>query len=539
MALAESAGEAVRFRGITRIPVHRSASRGPDDTSHVDVSRVAELLRGEVQRHGWQGLPAACLLSGAATSTQSFLMPPMSKEDMRRALALKLGDTLHFELEQASFDYRRLVQANSQDDAPALTLVASAKIDAVGEAVTTLRRAGLKPVAIGAAAESLANLSQCTSLWDTEESSIHVDIGADSTILNLFEGNLLRFSREIDVAGSAFTSALMRPILTEGGAIELTFDQARQIQITGYPRDDLDAALPFGIRSSDVLPLMEPVAQRLAVEIRRSVDYLCGLLDRTRIDSIVLSGPAGRMRNLDLFLQDNLNTPVVHCDPVARAMSHWRLAVVDENPPDLAGFSAILGYSLGHHQPINLLPHEERLDQLVQRVSGVRKAVVAPVAAAGVCLALAGVPLGRTYDHSTTILTDASARLDAGLSRRDELAAERERRERELHRMRFARGLVPDWTGLMKELSVIVPDQVQITLLSAQSSASEPTLELHAVVHAGRYPFDTVTSRLSAALARSPFFADVHVIEASLGRGDEPGLFEAELSLLAGEDPIH
>ena len=542
MALAESAGEAVRFRGITRMQV----PRGPDgeqesSAEQIDrhTARIAELVRAEVGRRGWQGFPAACLLSGAATSTQSFLLPPMPKDDLRRAIALKLGETLHFDLQQASFDYRRLVSHAPTDEAPSLTLVAVARIDAVRQAVAVLRRAGLKPVAIGAAAESLANLSQCTSLWNSEEASIHADIGKDSTILNLFEGNLLRFSREIEAAGGAFTNALMRPILTSKGAVELSYEQAREIQVVaGYPLEGQDTELPYGILSPDVLPLMEPVAQRLAVEIGRSIDYLSGLLDRPGIDRVVLSGPAGRMRNLDRYLEQSLSTPVLYNDPVSRAMSHWRLAVCDEQPPDLAGFAAILGYSLGQQQPINLLPDEERLGQLVQRISRTRKVLVTPIALAGVGLALAGVPLARTFDHSTDSLRQASHELDVSLRERADLASERERGLQDLGRLQAARGPIPDWTGVLKELSAIVPAEVQLTSLEAHNSNGEATLYLQALIHTGETPFDALSAQLAVSLSRSPFFADVRVVEASTPGDGGPGAFEAKLRIIAPQEPL-
>ena len=71
MARAESAGEAARFDGITQIPL----PRGEDESAEIDEATIAELIGAEVRRLGWRGMPAACLLSRAATSTQSFLFP--------------------------------------------------------------------------------------------------------------------------------------------------------------------------------------------------------------------------------------------------------------------------------------------------------------------------------------------------------------------------------------------------------------------------------------------------------------------------------
>ena len=531
MALAESACEAVRFRGITRFDEGPGEPDGPGEVTALDTQRIVDLIRPEVQRRGWRGLPAACLLSGAATSTQSFQFPPMPAPDLRRAIGLKMSETLHFDLEQACFDHRRL--SEQKPDAPTLTLVAAARIDAIRQGVSALRQAGLRPVAIGAAAESLANLSQCTSLWNSQEASIHVDLGTDSAILNLFEGNQLRFSREIETGSSAFVRALMRPILTPQGPVQLTLEEAQQVHAAaGFPMEE--ASLPHGVRASDILPLVEPVAQRIAAEIGRSIDYLCALLDRPGIDKVVLSGSAGTMRNLDRFLQDSLGTLVVCSDPVARAMSHWRLAVCDDHPPDLADFSAILGYSLGNRQPINLLPREEQLVQLVERVSSVRKTAVPTIAALGFCIAFAGIPIESTYQSAGENLERTLEQVDARMRRKAADGVEQLRTDEALGRVRSARGVIPDWTGILKELAAILPQAVQIISLEAQSSRGSAELTLEARIHPERSPFYAVTSRLTVALAESPFFEDVHVIGASMASGESRGRYEATFRVVAG-----
>lgn len=539
MALAESAGEAVRFRGITQVDLPQR----PDDpegsrlsVEELDPDTIAAYLAEEVERNGWRGLPAACLLSGSATSTQSFLFPPMPAEDLERAIGLKLRETLHFDLEDACLDHRRLSRQGAEDDAPALTLVAAARVQSVQQAVAVLRQAGLRPVRIGAAAESLANLSQCTSLWDSDLATIHVDIGADSAILNLFEGTRLRFSRELEIGGEAFTRALMRPILTADGPIQLTYEQAEELRMDhGFPLERDATPLPHGIMPADIRPLVEPVAERIAGEIGRSIDYLRGLLDRPGVDSVVLSGSAGTMRNLDTFLEQTLNTPVQISDPVARAMFHWRLAVCDEQHPDLAGFAGILGYSLGNHRPINLLPREDRLEQWVTRLTSVRRVAVPAVGALGACLLLAGVPISRTYDRAGDDLRHDTAKVEARIVQKQAEAAARDALSNELARVEAARGLVPDWVGVMKELSVIVPAEVQVTRLDADCSSGVPRLTLHAMIRPGGRSFAALTTELSVALSTSPYFENVRVLEASIEQGAEHGDFEATLAIACGK----
>jgi type IV pilus assembly protein PilM len=532
MALAETACEAVRFRGITTI----LAPRDEESDEIRDPNWIAERIKEEVRNKGWIGMRCACLLSRAATSTQSFQFPAMPEAEMREAIELKLEETLHFELAEACFDFRHIREFEKDGNKQVLTLVAAARKDAVANALEVLRGAGLVPVAIGAAAESLATLAYFTNICDAE-TTVHVDMGSDSTILNLFEGDCLRFSREIDIAGEAITQAFMRPIITEGGAVHLTYDQAEEVKkVAGCPKDGEDNELPYGLRSSMIRPLIEPVLQRLAGEVRRSSHYLCSLLKRSKVDRIVLSGPSGQMKNLDTWLADNLDTPVTYTDPVARAIAHWRLAICDHAPSSPAGFAAILGYSLGSQCPINLMPRRERLQQNLQRgVHTVRW--VTPIAAAiALCLATFAVPIHRRFGKAGNEFVDTLALQQQRLATNQEGSAQENEARSTLARVAQARGVVPDWTGLMKELGAILPEGVQLTTIGVSQAPAGPVVELSGVIPPGT-DFGQSLSDLTAALATSPFFHKARILRADTSTRSSAGDFEAVLEI-AGSLPL-
>lgn len=533
MAVAETAAEAVRFRGITRIPL---PSQGDGDEAQVrdETSAIVEAIRAEVLRRGWGGMPAACLLSGAATSTQSFAFPPMPAEDMRQAIALRLEKTLHFDVAEACFDFRPLREQESGGNREVLTLVAAARRQEVQRGLDMLRAAGLDPVAIGAASESLATLSYFASPCGEDEATIHVDIGRDSTILNLFEGRLLRFSREIEVGGEAFVQALLRPILTDEGAVQLDREQAEAVlAAAGYPLEGDERPLPHGVRASEVLPLMEPVAQRLTAEIERSIDYLGGILGRAGIDRVVLSGSAGSLGNLDAILAENLDTPVQYVDPVGRAVDHWRLSMCGEKPESVADFSAILGFSLGNRRPLNLLPREERVARTLRSVSRVRRAVAPIAATVAILMGMAVVRIDSMYGRAVDLLESASGEMDTQLRSRDDVMQGLEGARRVAQRVADERGVVPHWSGLMKELAHVFPPEAQVDDLGVEWVDGVPVLSLSVQIHPGAEPFDVVSTHMAVSLTNSPFFRRVRVTEASASDHGSGGHFEATMELVS------
>ena len=534
LAAVETAGEAVRFSGMSRVQV-------PDGEvfDGADPVQLAGRMRREVRARGWSGLPAACLLSQSETSIQSLQFPPMPDEDLRSAIRLKLRDSLHFDAEDAVIDFRRIAKPEAGRQALEQVLVVAARRDAVDEALSIVRQAGLVPIAVAAASESLANLTYHSCLGGRDEASIHIDLGAETTFLNLFDGRQLRFSGEIGISGEAFAQALLRPIITSEKVIHLTLDQAEEIiQLNGYPLEEEDLELPHGVRCSDLLPLMEPVAQRLISEVLRSIHYLNGLLGRSGKVRIVLSGSTGAMPKLDHLLEEQLNTPVSYIDPIARAVDHWRLAISGEVPPFASEFSAILGHALGNDQPFDLLPPEERIREADLRALRVRAVSVASTLALIGCLALGAVPLSHAYEGTNSELQSTSDELDGHLRQHAESAAQLTAVREKAEQVRHARGPVPDWTGIMMELSAILPEPAQITSLAAHRSGEAVFLKLEAQVRHDLLEARAVLTRMIQALNGSPFFDQVRVSQASVPLKGSAGRFEATFEIVAAPEDL-
>ena len=200
-----------------------------------------------------------------------------------------------------------------------------------------------------------------------------------------------------------------------------------------------------------------------------------------------------------------------------------------------AGFSAILGFSLGNHRPINLLPREERLQQTLERVSNVRKATVPTALAFGATMALAAVPVDRGYGRTSERMRDTRDSLGARITEEAMAAQDLAGIMQVAQGVADARGAVPDWHGIFKELGALLPDQFQLESLRFERSGAALRLHLDARVHSRSPSFERVLLDLNA----SPFFTDVRLLDASLPSPGSSGRFEASLSILArSEHPL-
>jgi len=537
MAATETAGEAVRFGGITQIPLADGFQLMKDD-----LTSVIPKLRTAVEENGWNDLPATCLLSGSVISTQSFQFPKMPEADLRMAIELKLEECLHFEIEDAVFDYRLMNGTPGEDKKQITVLVVAAQRKAIEVASKLAADVGLKPISVGAAAESLANLTYHTSIGSQDSASIHIDLGNETTVLNLFDGKALRFCREIGIAGHTFVQALMRPIITGNEVVNLKQEQAREvIQKLGCPTETVAVELPYGISSAAAIPLVEPVGQRLATEIKRSVNYLRSMLKHKGAVRIVLSGSVGNMPHLAEFLSEALGQAVVPIDAVQRAIHHWRLAISDRNPPPVGGFSAILGHSLGNRHPINLLARERQRRRVVRIDQRLRRASI-PVAVSLIfAVSLAALPVDLRFSKVNSQLKGMIENLDGEL---EDYAAEIESRDEQIEHLQEISevcGPRPSWNGLLRELSILFPIGVQITTLEMQRRNGSHRVRISATIHPDADVSDSVLAELAQELSSSRNLAKVRIVDSALPIADQPGVFEADFELvdlnaLASED---
>lgn len=528
MAATESVGDANRFRGITRIAL-------PDGVhfEDADLTLVADQMRAEVLRNGWEGFPTACLLSQRATSTHTYLLPKMPEEEMRQAIELRLTETLHFDVEDAVFDFKSFQDPKDPESKMVMVFVVVARKDALHRNLEVIRQAGLNPVSVSAASESLANLTIQTRPKNLTGASVHIDLGANSTVINLFDGRVLRFSREIDITGDSFAEALMRPIISGNQVINLDRDQADEILLlTGYPQADIDMDLPHDVHTADILPLMTPVAQKLSTEIRRSIDYLNGLLERTGAVEIMLSGSSGSMPNLDYTLEENLNMPVHYVDPVAHAIAHWRLSICDNDQASPPGFSNVLGYSLGQHKPVNLLALEEAANVAKQRATRDQRTRATVTLALMACLAIAAFPLDRKYVNANRLTRITSGNLDREILEQADAMVYWASFQGKAQKVTQARGPVPDWSGVMKELGSILPESAQIVTLTSRQLPDSVSVDMVARVHPGLHTTRSTLTQMSEALNNSPFFDKVRITQASVPFQGVLGRFEATFEII-------
>jgi len=213
----------------------------------------------------------------------------------------------------------------------------------------------VKPASITVTPFALANILRKNDYLKADEALAVVRSGADTTAINIFSGENLVFNREIPLGGNSLTRAMVGTLISDSGQVELDINQAEILKKDwGIPDEKNPQQLTPEISSLQIAPLMRPILERLANEIRRSMDYYREESRGKRVTKVVLLGGNAELKGLPEFLNSALGLTVEICRPLKNLemdMPEDRKKELDQLGPRLA---IAMGASLQGTKGINL-----------------------------------------------------------------------------------------------------------------------------------------------------------------------------------------
>lgn len=276
-------------------------------------------------------------------------------------------------------------------------------------------------------------------------------LGEHASVLAAGTPRKLMFVRTVAIGTESFVDALTRPIRprTEGAEpVQLTREQARTILASvGIPSFDQTLPGPHELTGASVLPLLQPVLQRLATEAKQSIRF--GLPERDRATArAVLIGPGRGVPQLATAIE---------------RLSQIRLA---------ADLTAVMPES----GAMIVAEHAEALPRLLPRQAADSKLSrglrIAAAVGAAASLGLTGVE----YFSVHSAIKQDSERLQQVLANDTGGQAAVEQRDRAgaatgalaALDQRIARtlGSRPDWAAVLAALSRETPSEIEIASLA-------------------------------------------------------------------------
>jgi type IV pilus assembly protein PilM len=261
-------------------------------------------------------------------------MVPMSDAELRQAIRFESDKYVPFDPEDTVLDCQRLERRSQSDgegagDEQVGVVLAACQKSVVVERVNEIGSRGLQAVAVDIDVFALANAWEMCGLGagHDEEATAQgialVDVGASRTQINVLMGGETCFSREIGIAGSDMTQAIVR-----------------RLGLEPFEAEALKRSP--GEREIEVSRAISPVLEDLVSEISLSLDYVENR-EGVRVDEVLLSGGGVLAPGAAAFIEQALGRPARLWNP----LDGLRVDTNRVNVEELEGHASSLAVVIG------------------------------------------------------------------------------------------------------------------------------------------------------------------------------------------------
>jgi hypothetical protein len=357
-----------------------------------------------------------------------------------------------------------------------------------------------------------------------------LEIGAARSAIGVLRDGHLRFAREIRAGGDGFTKALMEvPIHAAAGEFLDVSSAERMKRRHGILlHGDAQELGESGDRFSAML---RPQVERLVLEIKRSVEYYTQSINQEGVSELYLSGGGALLRNLAASLSEQLGMEVRDL-PVRDCVKFSSEVVEQRFKRDAIVLSAAIGAALGKGKQLNLLPKAMQVNRTITKVrkwSQVAAAVALAALLSGYFVA--GKDVAR-LERSIKGTKEAMSLLQDGLNKvetvetlQSQLASARDYiAQRRLH--------APAWIGMLKEMSNIIPDDIELRQWGWSLDADPKCMVLRGKVLEQTVAKNLAISEFVLRLEGSPFFRDARLLPAQNSSDGKSDVFEISCELV-------
>jgi type IV pilus assembly protein PilM len=180
-------------------------------------------------------------------------------------------------------------------------LLVAAKRDQIEDYAQLARSAKLKPVVCDIDAFTVQNLFEYSRGLPQDQSIALINVGATLSSLNIISNGVSAFTREIANGGNVITEEIQRQL-------NVPFEQAEAYKCGGTP--DPRQPNQAGMVPQQVVSIVEAVADSIAAEIQRSLDFYMATSGESDIARIYVTGGTANLAALGAAIQRRSRVPV-------------------------------------------------------------------------------------------------------------------------------------------------------------------------------------------------------------------------------------
>ncbi|MCH8244299.1 type IV pilus assembly protein PilM [Patescibacteria group bacterium] len=218
-----------------------------------------------------------------------FELPHMTKEELPEAVRYEARKHVPLPFSEVTFDWQILNKKRfGLPKEPVKILMVAVPNELINQYQEIALLAKLRLSTLEAEVFGLIR----SSLKNEEESVVMLDMGAQTTTINVVKKGILQSSRSIDIGGGNFSERIAQ-------SLSISRKEAEEKKMTE------------GLLSEEQKTILSPLIDTVVMEIKRAIQEFKG----KEIQRVVLGGGSSLLLGLKEYLKENLNMEIEFIDP--------------------------------------------------------------------------------------------------------------------------------------------------------------------------------------------------------------------------------
>jgi type IV pilus assembly protein PilM len=257
------------------------------DGTIMDGGAVAEAIRALWSRLKLRQKEVAIAIAGHSVIIKKIAVPAMKPEELANQIKFEAEHHIPFAKDDVEIDYHVVNPQNSSGQTE--LLLVAAKKEVVADYTQVVRDASLSPQVVDVAAFAGQNGFEINYSLDPKETAVIITVGAAISNINIVRGGISLFTRDVTIGGNAFTEEIQKQL-------GVSADEAEAYKVGGHYDEQ-------GVVPQEVERIIEQVAEVMAGEFQRSLDFFLATTADTNITRICLAGGTAKVAALQRAIE--------------------------------------------------------------------------------------------------------------------------------------------------------------------------------------------------------------------------------------------
>lgn len=263
------------------------------------VQAIQELVAAQKIKHREVALGVA----GHSVIIKKIQLPTMTQDELDEAIQWEAEQYIPFDINDVNVDAQILTMPGAEVGGTMDVLLVAVKKDMVNDYTSVAAEAGLTPAIVDVDAFAVQNAYETAYGIPMDETVVLINAGAAVVNINILANGVTSFTRDITLGGNLFTEEIQKQL-------NVSHDEAEALKIGGSVGGEADAVVP-----QEVERVISTVAEQMAGEIQRSLDFYAATAADGRIGRVYLSGGTARIPALQRTIAQRCGVPVEILNP--------------------------------------------------------------------------------------------------------------------------------------------------------------------------------------------------------------------------------